>query len=235
MGRKGKGKQTLAITVYTDEMIDISYPDSSEEEKFEFSLISDLEKVDYAVKTIGQKFKKITRVVLDDEYLEWLEENKLPNSEEIRSRYASQTTIEKAERLWIKNDMHVDVFPLLLPIVIFGGTIPINEMPIPSDLVERTKQFVASTYQISEKDVWVHSGITRSDIWDAEEDYRMFEFLDEYFKGEDVHYETPKVLLTQKEINVDMRFIRHTIPQKSNCILQRIKKGNGTVTIRKIF
>lgn len=225
---KKKNKvQDVAIAVYTDEMIDICYPEYSKEERIHFSLIDDLEKVKYAQKKLGVKLRKIRRVVLDGEFLDWLENNNYKNNEENRSLYASIVSDEKAEELWIKNDMNIDVLPMLQPIVVFGGEhfIPANEITISNDMIVKINEFVANTLQVETKDVWVHSKLTRSDVWEEENEMVLFEYVNSHFRGGKDEYASPKRIVPQKDITVDMRFIPVGVRyrSKANTTLKELK------------
>lgn len=205
----------VAYTVYTEELFDLCYPYASEEERFYFFMVTEAEKVMKLEQKFNRPIRYVRRVVLDDEYLQWLHERKLANTEQSRSLYAEHISGEKAEELWVKHEFHQEILPLLLPVVVASTdyAIPANEIKIKKQLLPSLRAHVAATYRVKANQVWVHPALTRADVWDEIEECRLYEHLFDYFNEVKTDYETPKTLVAQKDINIDLRFIPVAISQ----------------------
>lgn len=94
----------VSVTVYTEEVFYESYPQAGEddyEEVFYRPLSVVLKSFEREMKHL--KINSMRRVVLDDEYMKWLKNNKKENTTDNRNLYATSLSDKEVERLWIKN------------------------------------------------------------------------------------------------------------------------------------
>ncbi len=96
-----------------------------------------------------QAFPKLRIITIDDEYLNWLEQNGEKHSDDSLSRYIDmERTDEEAYRLLKKNGCHKDYIQMGLPVIIFNqkGGRTVSDYKLSKETTEKLRTYLEQVY-----------------------------------------------------------------------------------------
>lgn len=245
----------VSVTAYTEEVFYTSYPGTGEEE-YEEVLHRPLNVVLQSIENQMNhlKINSMRKVVLDNEYIEWLKYKKKENNSDNRNLYATSLSDEEVERLWIKNRFNESFIAGYL-IVSFSdmenGMREEAEINIvdESRLVE-IRNLLAKEINVLAKDIAISSKLYRPDFFieNIEQDYIDYLIGEDILKTNIISLKnSPKsnIYSTNHYINVCFKVMPLVIKTNVPCfynredILNEVDLGNicgdiGDITTKKI-
>lgn len=176
----------INITRYTKEVAFKSYPEYSEDEVNALVSRDEEEILLLAEESLGEEIKNVTWVVLDEEFLEWLEDNDKINNPNIRAEYANALSYDDVKRLWEKNNFHINYNIYNLPALVKEDGLnnkTYNVSKASQQVIERAMQNKSGI----DSEVWVNDILLHGENYDREMFegdlyHRFASKLDSYFE-----------------------------------------------------
>lgn len=227
-GVKSKDRQRegkiVDSTVYTEESFHICYPEATEEDYFDYLGNSELDIIDTMEEYYPFKITALKRVVLDEEYFDWLQTNKLEEQQENRFKYMRSVDQQDAERIWLKHFKPFYSTISVLPIAFLStNTLPANNYMLPKESIQALKNLLSTHYKLPKENIFINDDMLRGD-------YCTEDFLDEVFEERANHFfetkEYPKnyskpPLIIQNEANVNFRFLPIAIRIEEHALITK--------------
>lgn len=214
MGKKAKQKQQrkngqqLNMVCYTEESYFECYPTATEENYMRYILNDDQKMVVTMEKENNISINSIRKIVIDEEYFDWLEENDLECNSETRIAYANSRTNEEVIRLWEENDMVHTAIPAYIPFLIHGGetVLPVHNTPISKEEQMHFKRLLSNSIGVDVNQIFIHSELLRADLCTEEFQEEVLEpTAIEFFEG-DRNIQSPTVPFIAKQTNQTLIF-----------------------------
>lgn len=131
----------------------------------------------------GQEVTRIRHVVLDEEFLVWLEDYERPNNQITRMEYAASLEDEDVRRLWTKNGRTFVMTDYVHFLVVEGEHIPYANFPLPYAFMNLLKALYAEHLCIKPQRIYIHPELQCPDFYLTQYRPYMFEEAAERFAG----------------------------------------------------
>jgi hypothetical protein len=219
--------------MYTEESYFDVFPDATEEQYLDYVLIDELECLKQVEKEFQTKVIGLRRVVIDEEYFSWIKKKKLENTMENRLLYMEAISDGDMERLWDKHNLRYLTFIQYLPVsMVTEKVLPVQNLDISPTLEKELKEVIRKVENTSS--VFIHPQLMRADRLDEKFENKFFEKSNLYFtmKMKEKMVIKP-MLLEQKKINMDIRFIPFSVYKIENPLLTKkelIRLDNSVMT-----
>lgn len=209
MGKKSNLKQqrrngnakVMDLIHYTEESYLEVFPQASSKDYVAYLLQDEEARVRGMEKAMDVYFSKIRRILIDEEYFQWLKENKLKNSPENRIRYGARLNDEEVVRLWDKNKMEKTVVTRVLPFMAVSKEIlPVKNFSIADEMLKEVKGLLAQSFHVAKDRVFLHPELIRAE--NCTQTFLDKEFVENaelYFEGKNQASLKTEALSVQKE------------------------------------
>lgn len=196
-------------TVYTEESFFLCYPDANEEDYYEYLGNSEYLLIKNLEKEMGYSVKALKRVILDEEYFEWLKRNGLKEEQKQRFVYMSKISTNEAERIWLKhnrpNYSNISVLPIMFS---SERNLPNNNYVLPKGFLKEMKASLSQYYKLPSKYIFINEELLRGDCCSEEFIDDVFEVRAErYFIDNKIEFQKQPFLSLQQNSNLNIRFL----------------------------
>lgn len=232
-------QKILDIAIFTEDVFYTLFPaaDESSYEQYLYALADEEAILEFAENRTGFTIDVIRRIVLDEEYLVWLDRNKKNHSEENKSDYSNDLTNEDVERLWVKNNHHLFTVSFSIPFLLYTNQVlPAYHITFSETIQKQLQGILSHTYQIEKEKIIVHNQLMRPDFYLDKFEEKFFEYTNQIFAtNTKVDMENIPFLAEQHNENVGMRVLPISILSHAKPILERSEVGEMEIAFHKMM